>query len=377
MKENFVSRQQVNLLPERLRKAEETNAAIELDCYMWDLFEKKFFKPLKIMIVGAGGSYPAALVGKHALHNEMRTPNVEAVMPQTAIRILSQFDNILGCDHKPIYDLVIGVSYSGKSPDIIAVANLCIKKKFPFVLLTGASRFDLLDLFYKESKYCKIISYFNPKDTTGKEKGMISMFSTLAPAVIFDDLGSKSIIENQECLSKGEKFVNSLDIDGIAKAIKKFPIIHVFYDWTNLPTAVDIQSKFTESGIANVILHEKKNFSHGCYTALYNLRFALVINLVRFRCGIYLDSLTTSKFYHNSYDECLSTFLNKRCEDLSAHYIELGTTLMFPSQWNVEEMSVLPYLVTSIGEELDIDISKPLAPFPKEAIELYNYKGDF
>lgn len=57
--------------------------------------------------------------------------------------------------------------------------------------------------------------------------------------------------------------------------------IHVFYEWDTLPTATDIESKFTESGIANVVLHEKKNFSHGRYTSLYNQSFAVVINLTR------------------------------------------------------------------------------------------------
>ena len=50
---------------------------------------------------------------------------------------------------------------------------------------------------------------------------------------------------------------------------------------------------------------------------------------------------------------------------------------MMPSQWNIEAMSKLPYLITAIGEELGIDISKPLKLFPEEAIQLYDYKGKF
>lgn len=378
MREEFVSRQQVNLLPERIRKAEETDATKELNLYMWDLFEKKNYLPMNIMVVGAGGSYPAAIFAKHALHDEMRTPNVEAVTPQTAVRILTQFDRVNNGEWNPKYDLIIGISYSGKTPDIKRVSELCAKKGFPFILVTGAEKSTLSDI-YCESDSMKIISYYNAEDTTGKERGMISMVSTLAPIIIFDDNWTcKLISENQEALVNGEKFVSDLNISEIAKTIKQYPVIHVFYEWDTLPTATDIESKFTESGIANVVLHEKKNFSHGRYTSLYNQNFAVVINLTRHGMAIPLDgSGNIDKFYKYKYDENLATFLNKRCEEKSAHYIEIGTVAMMPSQWNIEAMSKLPYLITAIGEELEIDISKPLKPFPEEAIQLYDYKGEF
>ncbi len=378
MKEEFVSRQQVNLLPERIRKAEKTDATKELNLYMWDLFEKKKYVPMNIMVVGAGGSYPAAIFAKHALHDEMRTPNVEAVTPQTAVRILTQFDRVNNGEWNPKYDLVIGISYSGKTPDIKCVSELCAQKGFPFILVTGAEKSTLSDI-YRESDSMKIISYYNAEDTTGKERGMISMVSTLAPIIIFDDNRTcKLISKNQEALVNGEKFVSDLNISEIAKTIKQYPVIHVFYEWDTLPTAADIESKFTESGIANVVLHEKKNFSHGRYTSLYNQNFAVVINLTRHGMAIPLDgSGNINKFYKYKYDENLAIFLNKICEEKSTHYIEIGTVAMMPSKWNIEAMSKLPYLITAIGEELGIDISKPLKPFPEEAIQLYDYKGKF
>lgn len=378
MREEFVSRQQVNLLPERLRKAQETDASKELNCYMWKLLEEKNFAQMNILVVGAGGSYPAAIFAKHALQDEIRTPNVEAVTPQTAVRMLTQFDHVNNGEWNPKYDLVIGISYSGRTPDIKYVSEICERKGFQFVLFTGAEKSTLSDI-YKESDGVKIISYFNPEYTTGKERGMISMVSTLAPIVIFDDNGSYNFIsDNQEALEKGEKFVSDLNINAISKAINKFPTIHVFYEWDTLATAADIESKFTEAGIANVVLHEKKNFSHGRYTSLYNQNFALVLNLTRYGMGIPLNgSGDISKFYKSKYDENLATFLKKMCQDKSANYIEMGTVAMMPKQWNIEAMTKIPYLITAIGEELDIDISKPLKPFPEEARLLYDYKGQF
>lgn len=376
MRKEFVSRQQVDLMPERLRKAEETEATKELKMYMWDLYEMNDFKPMNIMIVGAGGSYPSAIFGKHAVQDELRTPYVEAVTPQTAVRILTQFDHINSGEYNPIYNLVIGISYSGRTPDIKYVAELCEKKNFPFVLLTGAEKQSISDI-YANHEDIKIVSYFNKQDTKGKERGMISMTSTLAPAIIFDDnYTCKLIRENQEALEEGKKFVADLNISDIAKAIKENPIVHVFYEWDALPTAADIESKFTGSGIANVILHEKKNFSHGYYTSIYNQGFGLVINLTRHGMAI-SGSGDIHKIYNYDYDKKLSTVLNEICKKKSAHYIEIGTVAFMASQWNIEAMAKLPYLITAIGEELGIDISKPLSCFTKEVIELYNYKGEF
>ena len=42
-------------------------------------------------------------------------------------------------------------------------------------------------------------------------------------------------------------------------------------------------------------------------------------------------------------------------------------------------LSLLPYLITEIGAELGVDISKPFKPgkFPEEAKYLYDYEGEF
>lgn len=384
MNQNFVSRQQLLLLPERIKKAEATEATKEVYQFLWDIFEAKNYDAMKIMVVGAGGSYPAAVSVSHSLRDEMRTPDVEAVTPQTALRILSQTDRILNAKHRPKYDVVIGISYSGKTPDIKAVYESCRSREFPFVLFTGADKETLKEEYF-ESNFLKIVSYFNAEDTTGKERGMISMFSTLAPAVLFDDYVISSDPKERyyhiykEDLEEGEKFVSKLNIPKIAKAIKRRPIIHVIYEWRTYAIAADVESKFMESGIASVVLHEKKNFSHGRYTLFYKQNFGMVINLTKFVPVINWSTDNVELIHNNDYDKELDRFLKSICKKKSAIYLEIGNGQFETAAMLIKELCKLPYLITAIGEELGVDISKPFSPdpFPEEPKALYGFEGEF
>lgn len=374
MNKNFVSRQQLSLLPERIRKAEETGATKELYSYLLELCKKKKSNVVRVLIVGTGGSYPVALFVEHLIINKMNIPNVEATTPQTALR---KFDKNFK------YDLVIGISYSGRTPDIKAVYEECKKRRYPFLLFTGESKCELQEI-YQEDMLIKIVSYFNSKDNSGKEKSMISMASTLIPVVLFEDYtSSTSVPQNsfkiyEKCLEEAEKSVSKLNISNVAIAIKKYPVVHVFYEWEMLPTATDIESKFIESGIANVVLHEKKNFSHGRNTVLSTQDFGLVINLIKYQVENSYLTDESKKYYNNDYDKNLADFLKDICKSkLSSYYLEFGNCSLETTQWNIREMCKLPYLITEIGEKLNIDIAKPLVPFPKKAIGLYNYKGIF
>ena len=73
----------------------------------------------------------------------------------------------------------------------------------------------------------------------------------------------------------------------------------------------------------------------------------------------------------------MAIFLKERCKAEDSNYLEIGTVAAEAKQWNIEAMTKLPYFITTIGEELGIDVSKPLKPFPEEAAGLYAYKGIF
>ncbi len=365
MSSNFMGRQQLNLLPKRLQYAQETNARKEI---MDTIAKKQSNEPLHIMLIGAGGSFPAALFAMFKLRESYDTQYVEAYTPQTALRMLMQFDNS-NENYKPKYDLIIGISYSGKTNDIIKIANICVKRNYNFLLLTGENKNLIYDL-YPKSDLIKIVSYYNENDKTGKEQSMISMASTLIPSFILDTepFGVWQEQTNLALLNKAESLVKKLDIYKIAISIKQTPLIHVFYEMDTFSIAADIESKFIESGVSNVVLHEKKNFSHGRTTALYTQDFGTIINII--------SPITLENKYN--YDLLLNRYLHDLCIRTNRPYLQLGGHfLTWPSQNILEILSIIPYFLVAIGEELNVDIAKPITPYPKETLELYNYKGDF
>jgi hypothetical protein len=378
MQKEFLCVEQLRFMPRRVELAEETFATSELNMLLWQIREANEYKPIKIMVVGAGGSFPAALFAKQALTEHCGTSEAEAYMPQSAIRILTQFSHIVGCKFNPYYHVVIAISYSGKTPDIQKIYEICRTINTQFILVTKALP-ELIDDLYPNynSISTNIVSYDNVKDETHKERGAISMAATVSPAVIFDDLGGNSKDENMKCFEEGEKYVQSLDISKIAEAIKQRPVINVFYEWDTMPTAYDIETKFTQAGLAHVVLHEKKNFSHGRYVSLYTLNSGLNINLVRYASAFNFSNNCGEKLFKTPYDEALDKFLEEISLKKDTPYIKMGSVAFPPNQWNIEAMTKLPYLLVAIGQELGIDVSKPLDYIPEKAFELFNYIGGF
>lgn len=381
MEQKFVSRQQLNLLEERITFGLRTFAAYDLWTYLLELSNTSKNSQVNVLIVGSGGSYPACVFAKHVIIEQLKNFTVEATTPQTAIRMINELDN-LSNNNSTKFNLVIGISYSGKTADIIAIAKLCKLKSCHFLLLTGAKK-DTLSEIYSEDDLTKIISYFSVY-CTESEKGLISMASTLTPMYIFNAIRYPKpphlISKFPSELDYGKHFITKLNIDKIVSSLKRTPIIHVFYEWDTLPTALDIESKFIESGIATVILHEKKNFSHGRTTLLYTQQFALIINLCRYKYSCsHIDKTPYKKVkFRTQYDEILTNYLKSICNITGSNYMELFATSpsITTSQWNLWTMAILPYLITEIGEKMNIDISRPLDPYPKETLTLYNYNGE-
>ena len=383
MNDDYISIHQLDLLPKRVEMALKTDATSKLQNVIQELAGKKA-DVVSVLVVGAGGSYSAAVFATHALEERLSYENfsffAEAVTPQTALMKL---------DCK--YDLVIGISYSGRSPDITAVANECSYRYIPFLLITGANPDSLKGMYDEED--CQAISYYNPEDDTYKEHGMISMASTLIPCMLFYDAcecGDNTEPSHLERIEDAKERMESIKKAGtlsvLAYSLKAHPMIHLLYDYHHRPVMRDLESKLTESGIACVMLHEKKNFSHGRTSVLFRQDFGLIINLAVYGWAFGEDieknflSLVNGDYsvdYANGYEKKLASFLKEVCKEKHSVYYEMRSVHGTDVSWNLDCMCQLPYWITYLGEALEVDVSKPVSSIPCMANDLYRYEGSF
>lgn len=358
MLEKNLLEQQLELVLKRLNFAETSRAAVELYRKLSNMEDEE---PLRVLIVGAGNSYAVAQYAKHILlkGEEMFVRAADALFPQTAIRKLEEvaaFKERTGFTEEN-YDAVIGISYSGTTPDIKEVYKVSKDKEIPFILITHEQE-EVLKSVYEDAT---IISYFNEKDETGKESGEIAMASTLSSILTFyclNDHMEELVMRNINNRAIG--FVKGLNISKIVEAIKINPTVHVFCEYETEPTAYDIKSKFMDAGLASVVIHEKRDFSYGEYSMQYSQKGGVNINLCQYK-------------KETEYDKKLRDFLQKVSDETEAAYIEIGSPLPRTDSWNLQSMLKTLQLLVAISKEMKADFaSKQLidSETMKEATEL-------
>lgn len=139
----------------------------------------------------------------------------------------------------------------------------------------------------------------------------------------------------------------------IKNMFKKGNNINIFTGDYTKSSSYDMESKFIESGIVNVVIHEKKNFSHGRFVNYENLNN---------KNSIYLKSSKTSTY-----------------EMELINYLKDGNNLLIESDYNdilceYDLLIASQLLIYYVGKILDIDVSKP--SYSSNAMKLYFYKGN-
>ena len=312
--------QSLYYLSDRLYLASQTNARQEVYSYLYG-FKEPY--DLKILVVGDQGSYPAAICVSHSLREKLLTADVEAVTSPTAIQLLTKRP-------RAKYDVVIGLFHKGFNSLNIRVCEESNRRDIPFVLFTGQKKEEVHRHFEEEHQI--VISYYNPDDKTGDEKG-IPMFSTLAPAILFDDYpcyismikGDGTVYNNPSAfangpgfsiyrrwLDKSAEFATKLNYSVIYATLIRYPVIHVFYDWKTYAVAVDISNKFMQAGIANVVLHERQEFQYGNYAVLTR-PYGMVINLGESHTDL-KSYIQQKPMERTDYERELDWYLMKSCE---------------------------------------------------------------
>lgn len=197
-----------------------------------------------LFIVGSGGSLSACIL--FSLLQQYNGNIASAITPlefQYSKNAINHNTN------------VAFISASGKNTDILLAFDNAIKKE-PENILSICLKKDT-PLGKKSSKY-SVASIIELENPAGKD-GFLATNSLLAYFTIISRLYNqalsiKSIVPSSTFFTELSKFSKLLHDD--------FSIVVLYGGWGK-PVAFDIESKFSEAGLGNILLTDYRNFGHG------------------------------------------------------------------------------------------------------------------
>ncbi len=325
----------INNLKSRIINAIHSNAISKLE-------NIGFNENSNCLFIGTGGSYAGAYFASKVI-NLLYGSNTYPMYPR----------DVLYRNNKNI-DKVILFSYSGTTNDIINSVQE-IDKENIYIVTKG----ELKNIVLKTGIPLKNISSYRTSSNKGKERGFLSFEGALSPAAIFlkyylDNTNSSINLDDfvkERIKYWNEKIGEIINKSSVLK-MQEHKLINIFRgDFTD-SACFDLESKFTESGIFNCIIHEKKNFSHGRFINYENLNNTFSI--------YFKQKLTTE------YENELLKYLGDDTLIIESKYdgILAEFDLLIASQ----------FIIYYIGNVLNIDVSKP--KYSEKAMKIYFYKGD-
>ncbi|MDO9532956.1 MAG: hypothetical protein Q7O12_12610, partial [Deltaproteobacteria bacterium] len=303
-------------------------------------------------VIGTGGSYPVAAFISIVLNRHGKLFS-QPMHPFNYIRIGS------------LSNYVIVVSYSGSTPDCGAVIRKALSMGVRnVVLLTGSGNPKLKNLLQQNDN--NVISYRTPvrsaKDITiepPKERGFISFAGTVSPCTLWVSAVVGSV-EMANLAGELNEFYNMADpipnIAELGKLIKEKPgeTVSVLGGGFAWPAMLDIESKFVEGDLGNVMLHEVKDFSHGRFMSLLGNDNKSPIIVLGVGPWHEYEQLVLKTVEQGRLIISIRSIFNDILGSL-----ELLVKVQFFARW--------------LGEYFNKDISRPKPP--RAGIKLYKWKG--
>jgi len=147
------------------------------------------------------------------------------------------------------------ISASGKNSDINFALDLALEEEPNYIFNFCLKKDSKLK---KRSLKYSIVETFEDENPQGKD-GFLATNSTIAFFTIFSRIyGNNHRIKN---LLPSKEYIES--ISNFAKSLNEnFTIIVLYSSWSK-PVAIDLESKFSEAGIGNILLTDYRNFGHG------------------------------------------------------------------------------------------------------------------
>ena len=208
--------------------------------------------------VGTGGSFAAAVYASHVVSELTNNVSV-ALKPYEVFFIKPQL----------IHNIIL-FSYSGTTQDIIEVIEYFKVHNIKIYLVTKMYPELIIDKL--TSNHITIVSYGSEETYYSWEKGFISMSGTICPATLFAKIACPQYSKNdfiriiEEQWEHWNKYFKDAFVS-ISKPRKNFNV-EVFYAFDCKSAAMDIESKFIESGFGRILLPDKKDFSHGRFNII-------------------------------------------------------------------------------------------------------------
>ena len=324
----------------------ETRVINALNSNAYHKLEKINFKEIKnSLFVGTGGSLAGATFASKVINNLYGTNVISSLPRDTYYRNNKQIDT------------VFLFSYSGTTSDLLTgTANIDNSKKY--IITKGPIKKINTTMNIPKTN---IITY-RTNNNKSRERGFLSFEGVLSPASLFLKLYLKQTTKEDETQFIKSRFKywkehfktyfkeNKQELQNF---FIKGNIFSIFTGDYTEAASTDLESKITESGIFNCILHEKKNFSHG--------RFVNYEHLSK-KKNIYFKQKTTGPY-----------------EEGLLNYLKDGDNLIIESNYDgilceYDLLIATQYLIYYIAKLLDIDISKPA--YSEEAMKIYFYKGN-
>ena len=314
-----------NLLP-RLLKVDNLDTVFEIQKLITNIKRQKD----NVAIIGTGGSFISAHFITKLLSQELAKPII-ALKPRDVF--IYPIKNISSA---------ILLTYSGKTPDILTVNDYLKKNNIKSYIVTNQK---------KDNPEENIISY----NSSRTEKGFLAVAGTIIPIYLFaksclKEINLKDFVENSITKWKSELSFENLNL----KIADKPLLIDIFSGYETSATALDLESKFVESGFGRVTIHDKKDFSHGRFNIISSFKPDLII---------FLDSKGSGK-----YNEKLYKYLTK--EDVSIIHLKTNESGILA---DLDLLIASQFLLKSISETIKRDLTKP--DYPKRAMSLYRYNG--
>ncbi|MHB8086115.1 MAG: HAD-IIB family hydrolase [Dehalococcoidia bacterium] len=203
--------------------------------------------PFPLLVVGSGGS----LSGAHfiaRLHEQATGKVAKAMTPLDLMLSTLQPDS----------HAVLFVTANGNNEDILNSFHAAIRREYGSIGIICANKDS--KIVAEANRFSAKVNYFEFLTPTGKD-GFVAVNSLLATCV-WMSRGYRLLDAGEMSVQHFLKQKINLDTAALNKILERKTLVTLGGEWS-WPAVLDLESKFSEVGLGNVLISDLRNFGHG------------------------------------------------------------------------------------------------------------------